>query len=477
MAIPGEVAEIFVESGDTVRAGDPLLRLDVEAAGRSLATAELTLAIQEANLATLQAPAGESDLLAAEAAVAGAQAQLDDLLAGPGEAEIVASEAGQRASEANLRAAEGQLDLALNGASEADIAAAQANLTAALGEQQSLQDLYDRLVECYEFSTPDGEIVEFCPGLGVPEEQTRNNLEVARANAAVAQARLDALLAGPEASSIAIAQAGLDSAAAKLEAAQANHELLLKGATESQVAAARANLAQAQMNLDSLKKGPSETRLTMAQIAVEQARINLARAQGSLDEATLKAPFDGLVTAINATVGQTAGGVLVEMVTGSLEIVIDVDEVDIGSLEVGQPAAISLEAWPEAEIQGQVVSISPQAKSNSSGLVVYEVHLSLSETELLLLVGMTANANLLTAEHQDVLLVPNAAVHVDREAGTFSVNRLVGVTVGLRDNRYTQITGGLNEGDRLFLGDALPDQSFGPGSDGNQRPGGGFFGN
>jgi len=476
----------LVDSGDTVRAGDPLLRLDVEAAGRSLTTAELALAIQEANLATLQTPVGESDLLAAEAAVAGSQAQLDELLAGPGQTDIAASEAGLRAVEANLQAAQEQFDLALSGAAEADISAAQVNLTVALDEQQSLEDLYERLVQCREFSAPNGETVEFCPGLGVPEEQTRNNLEVAKANVAVAQARLDAILAGPEVSSIAIAQAGLDSAAAQLEATQANHQLLLKGATESQIAAARSNLAQAQMNLDSLKTGASETQRTMALVAVEQARINLARAQASFDEVTLKAPFDGVVTAVYATVGQSAGGVSVEMVAGSLEVVIDVDEVDIGGLAVRQPAAITLEAWPDSVIQGEVVSISPQAKNNSSGLVVYEVHLSLSETELPLLVGMTANANLLTAEHLDVLLVANAAIHVDREAGTFSVNRLVGddsdleeveVTIGLRDSRYTQITGGLIEGDRLFLGEAQPVQSFGPGAGGNGRPGGGFFGN
>jgi multidrug efflux pump subunit AcrA (membrane-fusion protein) len=100
---------------------------------------------------------------------------------------------------------------------------------------------------------------------------------------------------------------------------------------------------------------------------------------------------------------------------------------------------------------------------------------------------MTADASLLTSRREDVLLVPNRAVQADREAGTYSVTlveqgpggeevtRRVEVTIGLRDDTYTQITGGLEEGDTVRIGAFVPPENpfeqDGP-PDG-QGPGGG----
>ena len=97
-----------------------------------------------------------------------------------------------------------------------------------------------------------------------------------------------------------------------------------------------------------------------------------------------------------------------------------------------------------------------------------------------LLVGMTADANLITANREGILLVLNQAINVDRDAGTYSVNLVqtdaagnqiteeVEVTLGLRDGDYTQITGGLQAGDQVMVGNAIPVQQFGPGQG---RPG------
>jgi macrolide-specific efflux system membrane fusion protein len=147
-----------------------------------------------------------------------------------------------------------------------------------------------------------------------------------------------------------------------------------------------------------------------------------------------------------------------------LEIILEVDEVDVGNLTIGQPATVSLEAWPDVEIDSQIALIVPKSKTNlGSNLVVYELHLDLGPVDLPVRVGMTANANLVTAETNDVLLIPNQALDVDRSNGTYSVSLLIGdsvevvpVTIGLRDNRYTQITSGLNPGDEILIGANLP---------------------
>jgi multidrug efflux pump subunit AcrA (membrane-fusion protein) len=123
------------------------------------------------------------------------------------------------------------------------------------------------------------------------------------------------------------------------------------------------------------------------------------------------------------------------------------------------------------EIESEVALVAPGAAANSS-LVTYDVHLRLGQTDLPVRVGMTANVQLVTAQRTDVLLLPNQAIQVDRENGTYSVNRVNGdttesveVTIGLRDGQNTQITGGLEAGDEVLIGNDLPTLEFGPGSE------------
>jgi HlyD family secretion protein len=491
LALPlsGEVAEIFVAVGDEVAAGDPLLKLDTAVLERAVQTAEQTLVIQEANLAALLSPPTDSNLASAQASVASAQAQLDDLLDGPGEQDIAASEANVRAAQANVWAANEQLQLAQSGASQAEIDSAQAELIGALGNRDSTQELYDKLTECFDINTPDGQNFNICPGLGNPEEQTRFSLATAQANVTASQARLDALLAGADADSVAIAQASLAAASAQYEAAQANHELLLKGASDAQIVAAEAAVAQAQANLDALLDGASDAQVAAMEVAVAQAQISLQRAQANLADATLVAPFAGVVTAVHVNVGETASGIVMEMVdTNSLEVALSVDEVDIGDIALGQPAEITLETWPDTVLQGEVVAIAPRAAQNNSAVVSYDVFLSLGETDLPVRVGMTANADLRTNNYENVLLVANEAINADRSNGTYSVNRVttaadgsqtidvVEVTIGLRDGEYTQITDGLQEGDVLLVGNVAPVFQFGSGPPPGAEGGGGPFG-
>ncbi|MBE2221312.1 MAG: efflux RND transporter periplasmic adaptor subunit, partial [Anaerolineae bacterium] len=475
LALPtsGDVAEIYVALGDEVAEGDPLLKLDTQTLERAVESAKQALLIQEANHEALIAPPTASNLAAAEAGVASAQAQLDDLLAGPSEEDIAASDANVRAAQANVWAASEQLQLAQSGASESQIASAQAELIGALSQQEATQELYDKLTECFSFDLPDGSDRNFCPGLGDPEEQTRYNLQTANANAAAAQASLNALLDGPDTNAVSIAQASLAAASANLEAAKANHQLLLNGASAAQIAGAEAALAQAKASLETLQNGPSAGQRAMSEIGVEQARISLQKAEDDLADATLYAPFAGAITAVYVNEGETASGILMEIVdSNNLEVVLAVDEVDIGDIAIGQPATISFESWPDQEISSQVASISPRNVQGNTSVVSYEVFIGLGETDLPVLVGMTANADLLTNNFENVLLVPNEAIDIDRSKGTYSVNRVttdadgnqttetVQVTIGLRDNNNTQIISGLNEGDILLVGNTAPVFNF-----------------
>ena len=151
---------------------------------------------------------------------------------------------------------------------------------------------------------------------------------------------------------------------------------------------------------------------------------------------------------------------------------LSVDEVDIGQILVGQPAVVSLETWPDADVASEVIAIAPSAV-NQNDLISFDVTLSLADSDLPILVGMTANADLITANRENVLLVATSAITADRDTGQFFVNVVnadgtaeqVEVTVGLRDSEFTQITGGIEEGTEVFMGGIeapVADTGFGP---------------
>lgn len=477
----GTVADTPVEAGDAVRAGEVLLRLDTADLERAVAQAEQAVIAQEAALAALVAPPTAADLAAAEAAVRSAQAQLDDLLDGPNEAEIAAAEADLRAAQAEVAAAAARLDSAVAPADENALRAAEIALETAQAAATSAAEQHSTILVTEPNRFLDAET------LAKLEEQARAAAQQANADLAAAQEAYDALVNGDPAS-VAARQAAVASAAAQRDAAQAQLDLLRAGPSAADVAAARASLAQAALQLEQLQNGPDAATRTAAEVAVEQARIRRQRAERNLTEATLVAPFDGVVTAVHVRPGETAAGVVVEMIDpAGLELVVEVDEVDIAQLAPGQKATVTTETWPGEFISAEVTTIVPEPAPGSD-LVVYEVFLSLGKTELPLRAGMTADATLTTGELTDVLLLPSEAIRVDRNSGTYSVQRVaagpegaetvetVTITVGRRSGGFTEITGGLEAGDVVLIGNAIPLEGIPQPGDGNGQGGGPFGG-
>jgi HlyD family secretion protein len=295
-----------------------------------------------------------------------------------------------------------------------------------------------------------------------PTEATHKARLTADQAVAEAQAQLDALRAGPDEATLANAQEGVTAAAANVTAAQADMNRQLAGATTAQIAGAESQVAQAAASLANLTAGPTEAEIAAAEAELSRAQLSLSDAQERLARATVVASFPGVVAAVLVSPGEFVNGMVVELVGASgLEVVLEVDELDVGELSLGQSATVTLEAWPEVEIPAEVRSIAPGATTNrGTTLVTYEVHLGLGASDLPVRAGMTANASLVTAQRTDVLLVPNAAIQVDRQAGRYSVNLVVDgsvqevpVTVGLHDDDHTQITGGIQEGDQVWIGE------------------------
>jgi HlyD family secretion protein len=173
----------------------------------------------------------------------------------------------------------------------------------------------------------------------------------------------------------------------------------------------------------------------------------------------------------------------------------NVDESDIGTISAGQQATFTVDAYPGRTFQGQVTDVR-KAPINAQNVVTYDVVISVSNPDLKLFPGMTANARIMTAKLDNALKVPNAVlrshptVAMLTQLGLAPVAaskqqvyilrggtlRAAPVTLGLSDGRYTAVTSGdVNEGDQVVVrfttGVATPAASApgAPGAGGGRR--------
>jgi HlyD family secretion protein len=410
----GRVAEVLVEKGETVEAGQALARLETD---------ELELQVAQA-----------------EATLAAAEAQLAQLLAPPRPEELAVQEANLRATEAQLSAAAANRDQVVTGADEGQIAAAESQVASAIAQQKTSFDRHEDAMECQTMSAgsmlPGGAILTeddvICPNLGVQEEKTRYALAAADAQLASAQAQLDELQAGGDTDHVRAAQANVATALAQRDAAQAQLDLLLAGATEEQI----------------------ET----TQASVDDARVALKQAQLRLEKATLTAPVAGTVTFLEVQPGEIANAnqaVIILSDLATLEVEVNLDETDVARVGVGQEAQVDVDAFPGVEMMGEVIYVASTARTQS-GLVLYPVTVRLTSGDVPVRAGMTADVEITTASQENALIVPLRAVHT--EEGRAYVDRRVGeeveqveVALGLMTDTEIEIADGLSEGDVVLV--------------------------
>jgi multidrug resistance efflux pump len=155
---------------------------------------------------------------------------------------------------------------------------------------------------------------------------------------------------------------------------------------ENDLALKKARLDELQRAYDRLKDG-----IDTDQLAVLEAKFNAAKARVSAF--SVIAPFDGVVADLNAKVGgsMNAGEIAVTVADISNWVVktTDVTEIDVVNLKEGQAVTVTLDAIPDAQLSGQVLSIG-QTYSQNQGDIVYEVTVLLTDTDPAMRWGMTA---------------------------------------------------------------------------------------
>jgi HlyD family secretion protein len=215
---------------------------------------------------------------------------------------------------------------------------------------------------------------------------------------------------------------------------------------------AEANLRQAETDLAQLLAGPDA-----AEVAAARARI--AAAQAVVNSTSVIAPFGGIVVAVENGVGDTvinnqAAVTLADL--SSLEIRVDVSEVDINSISIGQEVNLTADAVLGQSFTGTVSEISILG-TVQQGVVNYPVTVVIPDPDPALKPGMTAAVAIVTERHEDVLLVPNRAIRVSGGQRTVTVlfqgqQIAVPVTLGLSNETMTEIVDGqVQEGDTVVV--------------------------
>jgi HlyD family secretion protein len=180
----------------------------------------------------------------------------------------------------------------------------------------------------------------------------------------------------------------------------------------------------------------AEGEAAAANAAVAQARANLEAVRTDLSKTEIRSPINGVVLVRSVEPGQTVAASLQAPILFTLaedlkkmELHVAVDEADVGSVQVGQDATFTVDAFPNRRFNAHITQVhfassntqnsssgsASQASATSTGVVTYETVLEVDNSELLLRPGMTATAEIVTTSINGAILIPNAALRFTPE--------------------------------------------------------------
>ncbi len=190
--------------------------------------------------------------------------------------------------------------------------------------------------------------------------------------------------------------ADLQRATLNYERAKATYDEATKPATEAQLAAARANVIQAQNRLDKLKAGlrpeaqaVNEAKLQEAQLQVDEARANLAKA-------VLLAPWNGMITAINAAPGVSTNNasVTIAQVTPLRFATSNFSERNLADIQPGDEATIYLKTYPTTPIPAVIYRIELESSQKDGDTALFTVYFDFNSGDLAVRPGMTGRVEI-----------------------------------------------------------------------------------
>ena len=230
-----------------------------------------------------------------------------------------------------------------------------------------------------------------------------------------------------------------------------------------------------------------------AQAGVTQAQAQLSSAQTNLSKATIYSPVNGVVLSRQVDPGQTVAASFSAPVLftiaedlSQMKLEVRVDEADVGQVSAGQRATFTVDAYPGRTFQATVLRVdvganasgsttSGSSASNASSasantVIAYTAVLSVANPEMLLRPGMTATAEIVTAERQNVILVPNAALRWSPERDAAASRQSGGAASVLVPQRPRRGGRGAGGGREVSIGRGSRQTVYVLGADGQPQP-------
>jgi HlyD family secretion protein len=212
---------------------------------------------------------------------------------------------------------------------------------------------------------------------------------------------------------------------------------------------------------------------------IDQAQASLESTLDTLSKTIYNSPIDGIITSLRVEEGETAmigtmnnpGTILMTIADLSvMEVEVEVDETDVIGVEIGHRAEVRVDALPDQTIEGKVTEIGSSALQQTTASQEskdFKVIITLENPPESLKPGLSASADIITAEKQDVLAVPISALVLrekeeenskndEQEEGVYVVEnsrvKFFPVEKGIMGEMMIEITSGLEEGQEIVVG-------------------------
>lgn len=490
----GRIAELFVEQGDKVEAGQIIARMESRDVEAQLAQAKAREASVEAKLAKIEAGNRSEDIASAQARLDQAQASLAQLQAGSrvetvagararlqqAQAGLQQLRAGSRTEavsqgRARLAQAQARLTDAQTGSSQQEIAQAQtqiesskaqAELTAQRVERNRplveagalAKDKLDELIK--ENRTAQAKVTETQKRLQQLQEKRRSQIQELLAAVEVEQQALNQLQNGSRSEEIAKGEAEVAEAKSKLAEVE-------NGNRPEEIAKAEAAVAEAKSQFAAQTNGsrPEEIAQAKAELAEAQAQVRYQEVQ--LEDTKVRAPFAGLITqryaiqgafvtpATSASEATSATSTSIVALARDVEVLAKVPEADISQIKPGQIVEIVADAYPDKVFKGKVKLIAPEAVKERD-VTLFQVRVAIDTGKESLQSGMNVDLRFVGQKLSNALVVPTVAIVTNKgQTGVLVPDekkepKFKPVTVGSTIGNKIQILEGAKAGDRVF---------------------------
>ncbi|HEY9720829.1 MAG TPA: efflux RND transporter periplasmic adaptor subunit [Oscillatoriaceae cyanobacterium] len=315
----------------------------------------------------------------------------------------------------------------------------------------------------------------------------KRQLAQAQADARMAKAELAGMVDGPRPEDVASARADLETARAKALQADADRDRARRALASGTIAPAEwdsaradamsadAQVRQAQSKLDELVAGPRQEAIDEARARLAKAQVAVEAAQDQLTYTVIRAPIAGTVIhrgieegeMVTPGVSQTAGDqqpLLTVADLSKLVVESDINQIDVGKLDVGQRVSIQVDSLPGESFTGKIYKVAPAAVAGKeNGVELFPIQTLIDAGDAHLRPGMSADLDIFVQNKPRVLLLPVEAVLRDGEGLKGKVTLVKrsqngqwqktsrDVTLGASSDSQVEIVAGLAAGDQVLI--------------------------